>query len=131
MATALEAGAIAVLTFVGAGGVAAVTLLEYQPPPREDGSEPPEPVFEAALFFVLGTVGFSVVGSLLAFVAKQAPPYGRLATVALTPICLYSAYASYEGRPGWRRSRASELMAAVTAAVLGLYPVALFVVSGG
>ncbi|MFC7138344.1 hypothetical protein ACFQMA_00655 [Halosimplex aquaticum] len=120
---------IAFVSLLGATGVAAVTLRYYEPPPREGEEETPEPYFETAAFFVLTAALFALAGSVIAHVSGLAAPYGRVATLLLTPVGLYSAYATYTGRIADDADEAGGLMGVVSALVLGVYPVAFGVIS--
>ncbi|WP_436924668.1 hypothetical protein [Halosimplex amylolyticum] len=129
MAVAAETVAIALVSLLGAAGAAVVTFRHYEPPPREDGEATPEPYFEAAAFFVLTTAFFAFLGYVIAFAGNLASPYGRIATLLLTPIGFYSAYATYTGRIADEADRAGGLMGVISALVLGVYPVTFDVIS--
>ncbi|WP_123534000.1 hypothetical protein [Halosimplex salinum] len=129
MAIDPETVAVAAISLLGAVAAAVVTLRHYDPPPREDVDAEPDPYFEAVVFFFLTAVLFAVLGFALSFVVEQASPYGRIATLLLTPIGLYSAYATYTGRIGDDEDSAGTLMGVVSAVVLGVYPLVFGVLS--
>jgi len=120
--------AIAVVSLLGAVGVAVVTRRHYEPPPREDEDEPPEPVFETVVFFVLSGGLFVGLGHALATVGRWGT-LGQTLTLLLSLVGLYSAYATYTGRIAADAKRASALMGVVSATVLGVYPPLLFALS--
>ncbi|WP_436931268.1 hypothetical protein [Halosimplex halobium] len=124
-----ETAAIAVVSLLGAGGVAAVTRRHYEPPPPEGEAEPPEPVFETVVFFALAAGLFAGVGYALAWVGREWGTLGQAATIALSPVGLYSAWATYTGRVAADADRASALMGVVSATVLGVYPPVLLALS--
>lgn len=121
--------AIALVSLLGATGAAVVTLRYYEPPPREGEEETPEPYFETAAFFVLTAAFFALVGYAIASVAVLAAPYGRVATLLLTPIGFYSAYATYTGRIADSADEAGGLMGVISALVLGVYPLVFDVIA--
>jgi len=129
MGPTAELAAIAVVSLVGAAGAAAVTVRHYEPPPREGADEPPEPLFEAAIFFLMTGALFAIVGYVLATVGDLAAPYGRVATLLLTPLGYYSAYAAYSGKIGADADQSAVLMGVISGAVIGTYPVVFDVLS--
>lgn len=129
MAAEFEVVAVIMVSLVGAGGAAAVTLRHYEPPPREGSDEPPAPVFEAGIFFILTAVLFAIVGVTISTVGELAPPYGRVATLVLTPLGYYSAYAAYSGTIGDDAERSAVLMGVISGAVIGTYPLVFDVLS--
>ncbi|WP_135363348.1 hypothetical protein [Halosimplex halophilum] len=124
-----ETAAIAVVSLLGAGGVAVVTRRHYEPPPPEGEAEPPEPVFETVVFFALAAGLFAGLGFALAWVGREWGALGRAATMALSLVGLYSAWATYTGRVAADADRASALMGVVSATVLGAYPPVLLALS--
>ncbi|WP_459193892.1 hypothetical protein [Halosimplex sp. J119] len=125
-----EIAAIAVVSAVGAAGVAVVTLRHYEPPPPPDGdAEAPEPVMEAGIFFVLATVLFTVFGFALVFVAESGGIVGRAATLLPTPIGFYVAYSIREGEMGSHVDEATAQLGFVSAVALGAFPVVLLAAS--
>lgn len=123
-----ETAAVAVVSAVGAAGVAAVTLRHYEPPPREGEEEAPEPVMEAGMFFVLAGVLFTLVGFALVYVAEWGGLVGRAATLLLTPLGFYVAYSIREGDVA-AADEATEQLGFVSATALGAFPVVLLAVS--
>jgi len=124
-----QTAAIAVVSLLGAGAVAVVTRRHYEPPPREDAEEPPEPVFETGVFAVLSGGLFVGLGYALATVGRWGA-LGEVATMALSVVGLYSAFATYTGRIADDADTAGALVGVVSATVLGVYPPILYAVAG-
>lgn len=129
MPAEFEIVAVLFVSLVGAGGAAAVTLQHYEPPPPEGSDEPPAPLFEAGIFFVLTAVLFAIVGVTISTVGELAPPYGRVVTLVLTPLGYYSAYAAYSGKIGEDADRSAVLMGVISGTVIGTYPLVFDVLS--
>lgn len=126
MAAVTQTTVILLVTVIGALGQAAITARWYEPP-AEEGRDP-SPLFEAALFFVMFGVIFGLAGALLAFVEGLAPPYTRIGILLLSPVGIYSSYATYTGRMGTTHDRATKLMGVLGGAVIGAYPPLLVLV---
>ncbi|QLH78577.1 hypothetical protein HZS55_15325 [Halosimplex rubrum] len=120
-----ETATIALVSLCGAVAVAVVTRRHYEPPPRDGEDEPPEPVFEAVVFFVLAGGLFAGLGYAIATVGRWGT-LGRVATLLFSLVGCYSAYATYTGRIADDADPASALMGVVSATVLGVYPPILF-----
>ncbi|QPV63017.1 hypothetical protein I7X12_20275 [Halosimplex litoreum] len=128
MSVDAQTAAIAVVSLLGASAVAVVTRSHYEPPPREGEEEPPEPVFETGVFAVLSGGLFVGLGYALATVGGWGA-LGEVATMALSVVGLYSAFATYTGRVAADADRATALVGVVSATVLGVYPPLLFALS--
>ncbi|WP_415381703.1 hypothetical protein [Halosimplex sp. TS25] len=129
MPVVAETALIVLVSLAGATAVAVVTLRHYEPPPREGEEETPEPYFETAAFFLLTAAFFAILGYAIATAGELASPYGRIATLLLTPLGFYSAYATYTGRIAESTDEAGGLMGVISALVLGVYPIAFDVIS--
>lgn len=113
--TALSQGdALLALALLGALVQFALALRLYEPPPPEDGDEPPTPLLEATLFGVAFGLGYAVVGFALSALGDVGPPYGDLGVFLVAVVGLYSAYATHVGRVGAAETRATRAMGLVT-----------------
>lgn len=128
MAIPREAVAIAAVALSGAACAAFVTLRHYEPPPPEGDAEAPEPVFEAAVFFLFTAALFAAVGYGIGYVGARGT-VGRVLTLLLTPLGFTSAWATYTGRLGADADQTPRLMGTVSSTVIGAYPVVFDVLS--
>lgn len=126
MAPVTQLEAITLISVSGAAGQAVLTVRYYEP--SIDAETPSVPLLEAALFFVGFAIFFRLLGSGLAVLAGAFPPVTRFGILLLTPIGLYSAWATISERFGSDLDTATRYMGAFAGIVVGVYPVVLFLV---